>query len=89
MFICFSLQLVEKTQKGRQCLLCVPVTSTMLDTLQILNKVHGNSGFNFQSRLGSYCTKCLLEVISEYNSFVVYDENRTVHRWESMLTSSR
>ena len=38
MFICFSLQLVEKTQKDRHSLFCIPMTSVKLDTRQILNK---------------------------------------------------
>ena len=56
---------------------------------RFLIRVCGNSGFNFQFHLGSCCTKCLLEVILEYNSFVVYDENSIVHKWELMPTSSR
>lgn len=86
-FICLFLQLDEKPLKGGICLsslCCCDETHC-----GCLIRVCGNSEFSFQFRLGSCCRKCLPEVILEYNSHVLYDENHTVNKWESVLTNSR
>lgn len=84
MFICLFLQLDEIPLKVRNCLLCVTVISTVLGTLQMLNKGLWKKRIQFQFHLGSCCTECLLEVILAYNSLVEYDENCTVHNVDQL-----